>query len=142
MTPHGVMSSHKPLYGGLILGVNTLYRLFSFKLFPMVGKKLKSTKLMILIPVGRTSQVSRITSHFCPLNCASISKMLRVAWIYMSNLILTCWKQMRHFLSFLGQLAQMLPLTPSMLLCLLWRVSLWLTTSLSTYTVLCITRYS
>ncbi len=39
------MSSHKPIrvyMGGLILGVNTLYRLFCFfKLFPMVGKGLK-----------------------------------------------------------------------------------------------------
>ncbi len=36
-----VMSSHKNLYGGLILGVNTLYRLICFfKLFPMVGKGL------------------------------------------------------------------------------------------------------
>ncbi len=37
-----VMSSHMPIrifYGGLILGVNTLHRLFCFfKLFPMVGK--------------------------------------------------------------------------------------------------------
>ncbi len=32
---------HKNLYGGLILGVNTLYSLFCFfKLFPMVGKGL------------------------------------------------------------------------------------------------------
>ncbi len=42
-----VMSSHKPIriyMGGLILGVNTLYRLFcSFKLFPMVGKGLTDT---------------------------------------------------------------------------------------------------
>ncbi len=40
------MSSHKPIriyMGGLILGVNTLYRLFRFfKLFPMVGKGLTS----------------------------------------------------------------------------------------------------
>ncbi len=39
-----VMSSHKPIriyMGVLILGVNTLYRLFYFfKLFPMVGKGL------------------------------------------------------------------------------------------------------
>ncbi len=39
------MSSHKPIrtyMGGLILGVNTLYRLFCFfKLFPMVGKGLQ-----------------------------------------------------------------------------------------------------
>ncbi len=33
--------AHKNLYGGLILGVNTLYRLFCFfKLFPKVGKGL------------------------------------------------------------------------------------------------------
>ncbi len=42
MTHICVMSSHKPIriyMGGLILGVNTLYRLFSFfKLFPMSGK--------------------------------------------------------------------------------------------------------
>ncbi len=42
MTHICVMSSHKNLYGGLIPGVNTLYRLFCFfKLFPMVGKGLK-----------------------------------------------------------------------------------------------------
>ncbi len=39
------MSSHKPIIiymGGLIVGVNTLYRLFCFfKLFPIVGKGLK-----------------------------------------------------------------------------------------------------
>ncbi len=39
-----VVSSHKPIriyMVGLILGVNTLYRLFClFKLFPMVGKGL------------------------------------------------------------------------------------------------------
>ncbi len=44
MTHICVMSSHKPIriyMGGLILGVNTLYRLFCFfKLFPMVGKGL------------------------------------------------------------------------------------------------------
>ncbi len=44
MTHISVMSSHKPIkiyMGGLILGVNTLYRLFCFfKLFPMVGKGL------------------------------------------------------------------------------------------------------
>ncbi len=40
-----VMSSHKPIriyMGGLILGVNTLYRVFCFfKLFPVVSKGLK-----------------------------------------------------------------------------------------------------
>ncbi len=45
MTHICVMSYHKPIRiytGGLILGVNTLYRLFCFfKLFPMVGKGLK-----------------------------------------------------------------------------------------------------
>ncbi len=39
-----VMSFHKPIriyMGGLILGVNTLYRLFCFfKLFSMVGKRI------------------------------------------------------------------------------------------------------
>ncbi len=44
MTHICVMSSHKPIkiyMGGLIPGVNTLYRLFCyFKLFPMVGKGL------------------------------------------------------------------------------------------------------
>ncbi len=42
MTRICVMSSHKPIgiyIGVLILGGNTLYRLFCFfKLFPMVGK--------------------------------------------------------------------------------------------------------
>ncbi len=41
---HNIICSHKPIriyMGGLILGVNTLYKLFSFfKLFPMVGKGL------------------------------------------------------------------------------------------------------
>ncbi len=43
MTHICVMSSHKPIriyMWGLILGVNTLYRLFCFKLFSMVGKGL------------------------------------------------------------------------------------------------------
>ncbi len=44
MTHICVMSSHKPIIvymGGLILGVNTLYRLFCFfKLFPMISKEL------------------------------------------------------------------------------------------------------
>ncbi len=44
MTHICVMSSHKPIricMGGLILGVNTLYRLFCiFKLFTIVGKGL------------------------------------------------------------------------------------------------------
>ncbi len=42
-----VMSSHEPIIiymVGLILGVNSLYRLVSFfKLFPMVGKGLRAT---------------------------------------------------------------------------------------------------
>ncbi len=46
MTHICVMSSHKPIriyMEGLILGVNTLYRLFCFfKLFTMVGKGLKN----------------------------------------------------------------------------------------------------
>ena len=46
MTHICVMSSHKPIriyMGVLILGVNTLYRLFCFfKLFLMVGKGLKA----------------------------------------------------------------------------------------------------
>ncbi len=44
MTHLSVMSSHKPIriyMRGLILGVNTLFRLFCFfKMFPMVGKGL------------------------------------------------------------------------------------------------------
>ncbi len=44
MTHMCVMSSHKPIrmyMGFLVLGVNTIYRLFCFfKLFPMVGKGL------------------------------------------------------------------------------------------------------
>ncbi len=51
MTHIYVMSSHKPIkiyMGGLILGVNTLYRLFCFfKLFPMVGKGLTVTELVL-----------------------------------------------------------------------------------------------
>ncbi len=38
---HELPYAHKNIYGGLILGINTLYRLFCFnKLFPMVGKGL------------------------------------------------------------------------------------------------------
>ncbi len=43
MTHICVMSSHKAIriyMVDLILGVNTLYRLFCFKLFPIVGKGL------------------------------------------------------------------------------------------------------
>ncbi len=47
MTHICVISSHKPIriyMGGLILGFNTLYRLFCFfKLLPMVCKGLNST---------------------------------------------------------------------------------------------------
>ncbi len=45
-----VMSSHKPIrMGGLILGVNTLYRLFCFfKLFPMVSKGLTDIPKLII----------------------------------------------------------------------------------------------
>ncbi len=50
MTHICVMISHKNLYGGLILGVNTLYRLFCFfKLFPMVGKQLMLQLVIKLI---------------------------------------------------------------------------------------------
>ncbi len=46
MTHICVMSSHKPIkiyMGDLVLGVNTLYRLFCFfKLFPVVGKGLNT----------------------------------------------------------------------------------------------------
>ncbi len=52
MTHIRVMSSHKPIriyMGGLILGVNTLYRLFCFfKLFPMVGKGLTVHKIILI----------------------------------------------------------------------------------------------
>ncbi len=45
MTHICVISSHKPIIiymGGLILGANTLYRLFCFfELLPMVGKGLR-----------------------------------------------------------------------------------------------------
>ncbi len=48
---HELPQAHKNLYGGLILGVNTLYRLFCyFKLFPKVdplltiGNSLKKQK--------------------------------------------------------------------------------------------------
>ncbi len=49
MTHICVMSSHyksiRIYMGGLILGINTLYRLYCFcKLFPMVGKGLKRQK--------------------------------------------------------------------------------------------------
>ncbi len=47
------MSSHVPIkiyVGGLILGVNTLYRLFCFfKLFPMIGKGLTITDPIVVI---------------------------------------------------------------------------------------------
>ncbi len=50
---HELPFAHKNLYGGLILGTNTLYRLFCFKLFPMVGRGLKA--------IGRASQVVCVT---------------------------------------------------------------------------------
>ncbi len=52
MTHMCVMSSHKPIrkyMGGLIIGVNTVYRLFCFfKLIPMVGKGLNIYVLPML----------------------------------------------------------------------------------------------
>ncbi len=69
-----IMSSHKNLYGGLILGVNTLYKLFCFvKPFPMVSKGLKEnrrfetwrvpqTRLFMAVPLPR-----RIHSIAIPL---------------------------------------------------------------------------
>ncbi len=55
-----IMSSHKPIriyMGGLVLGVNTLYRLFCFfKLFPMVGKGL-------IIHQTCTALVCRLTDY-------------------------------------------------------------------------------
>ncbi len=54
MTHICVMSSHKPIriyMGGLILGANTLYRLFCFfKLFPKVGKGLHTTRGCTTLP--------------------------------------------------------------------------------------------
>ncbi len=50
------LSSHKPIgiyMGDLILGVNTLYRLFCFKLFPMVGKGLIATVESVLYIKGQ-----------------------------------------------------------------------------------------
>ncbi len=61
-----VMSSHKPIriyIGGLILGVNTLYRLFCFfKLFPMVGKGLKQAVYLSLDRGGSRTD-SRLPRH-------------------------------------------------------------------------------
>ncbi len=58
MTHICVMSSHKPIriyMGGLILGVNTLYRLICFfKLFPMVGKGLTQKRLFDSILESKT----------------------------------------------------------------------------------------
>ncbi len=57
MTPYGVIVFHKPIriyMGGLILGVNTFYRLFCFfNRFPIVGKELMS----------RYFSLSQITEH-------------------------------------------------------------------------------
>ncbi len=61
MTHMCIMSSHKPIrinMGGLIVGVNTLYRLFCFfKLFPMVGKGLSVLCIILCYRGGIT---------FCP----------------------------------------------------------------------------
>ncbi len=58
------MSSHKPIrvyMGGLILGVNTLYRLCCFfKLFPIVGKGLKSRSTLTWILASCCSTMSTL----------------------------------------------------------------------------------
>ncbi len=67
--------------GGLILGVNTLYRLFCFfKLFPMVGKGLKhgtesldpicpmASRTCPMVEVGYVLwQVGHVLSRTCPM---------------------------------------------------------------------------
>ncbi len=59
-----VMSSHKNLYGHLILGVNTLYRCFCLsKLFSMVGKGLNQGALSGL---GMSLARVRVKTHYTP----------------------------------------------------------------------------
>ncbi len=65
MTHISVMSPHKPVIiymGGLILlGVNTLYRLYCFfKLFPMVGKGLTVYGLSVATELTCTGMLSSI----------------------------------------------------------------------------------
>ncbi len=71
------MSSHKPIIiymGGLILGINTLYRLFCFfKLFPMVGKGLAlKIQVMGAQRVKETIGYHNIEVYF-PVNCLIFS---------------------------------------------------------------------
>ncbi len=83
MTHICVMSSHKPIIiymGGLILGVNTLHRLFCFfKLFPMVGKGLR---------VCNTGTVDQLVTwvHPCLQFCSSVvEKIPACSWLGASN---------------------------------------------------------
>ncbi len=68
-----VMSSHKPIriyMEGLILGVNTLYRLFCFfKLFPMVGKGLIPGRKLLM---GRVCACMRLCECVCVCACLCV----------------------------------------------------------------------
>ncbi len=67
MTPYSVMVFHKPIIiymEGLILGGNTLYRLFCFfKLFLKVGKGLSVTELILYALVARQPILSVCRSN-------------------------------------------------------------------------------
>ncbi len=62
-----IMSSHKPIriyMGDLILGTDTLYRLFCFfKLFPMVGKGLNMIQFSYACQSDTTSKNSRAANR-------------------------------------------------------------------------------
>ncbi len=74
MTHICIMNSHKPIricMEGLILGVNTLYRLFCFfQLFPMVGKG-----LIELAMTKQTLLESNLICGTCTISC------LHSAWL-------------------------------------------------------------
>ncbi len=75
-----IMGSHKPIMiymGGLILGINTLYRLFCFfKLFPMVGKGLNQTTKKI--------NQNNICNWICKMDDLEQIAILGSCW--------DCWK--------------------------------------------------
>ncbi len=91
-----VMSSHKPIriyMGDLILGVNTLYRLFCFfKLFPMVGKGLMHIVLKPHINknaygVFNTIGVNRVFCFFklFPMVGKALNPPYKFVWAYGSS---------------------------------------------------------
>ncbi len=76
-----VMSSHKPIriyMGGLILSVNTLYRLFCFyKLFPMVCKGLTSTNMSLITAMALALVGTMVYARFPPGNMGMNRRCLK-----------------------------------------------------------------